>query len=294
MLYRIRHTTEYVYASRVSHCYNMAHVTPRNTPRQECLSSRVDVLPGATYSSTRTDYFGNSAYHFEIQKPHKKLVITSVSEVRTGVQAAAPDLEFGISCKDAREAMQALAGSAETLFAREYLMDSAMIKATPELAEFAADLFTDDKPLLTAVMELTSRIFNDFEYSPASTTIATPLADVLANRKGVCQDFAHLQIAILRSLGFAARYVSGYLETLPPPGQVKMVGADATHAWLAVYVPDEGWFEYDPTNNCMAHEQHVVTAWGRDFYDVTPLCGVIYGGGQNPVLRVAVDVTRLG
>lgn len=293
MLYRIRHTTEYVYASRVSHCYNMAHVTPRTSRRQQCLSSRVDVLPTANFSSQRTDYFGNQAYHFEIQKPHKKLVITSTSDVRTESQAYAPDLDLGISCRDARLAMQS-SRDPEVLLAREFLMDSAMIKSAPELADFARDLFTDDKPLLSAVMELTSRIFTDFEYSPASTTIATPLQEVMANRKGVCQDFAHLQIAILRSLGFAARYVSGYLETLPPPGQEKLVGADATHAWLSVYVPGEGWFEYDPTNNCMAHEQHIITAWGRDFYDVTPLCGVIYGGGQNPVLRVAVDVTRMG
>ncbi|MFK4751532.1 transglutaminase family protein [Oceanobacter antarcticus] len=292
MLYRIRHTTEYVYHSRVSHCYNMAHVTPRDTLRQQCLSTRVDVLPGAAFTSNRSDYFGNNAYHFEIQKPHKKLVITSTSEVRTGVQKAAPDLEFGISCRDALEAMSS-SRTPEVLLAREFLLDSPMLKSSQILQEFAANLFEDDKPLLTAVMALTSKIYQEFEYSPASTTIATPLQEVLDSRRGVCQDFAHLQIAILRSLGFAARYVSGYLETLPPPGQEKMVGADATHAWLAVYAPGEGWFEYDPTNNCMAHEQHIVTAWGRDFYDVTPVCGVIYGGGSNPVLRVAVDVTRL-
>jgi transglutaminase-like putative cysteine protease len=292
VLYRVRHITEYLYQSRVSHCYNMAHVTPRSTSRQDCLSSRVDVSPTANTGSTRVDYFGNRAYHFEIQKPHKKLIITSVSEVRTNPQRSAPELELGINCKEARESMN-LSLDPDVLFAREYVMDSAMIKASSELEVYARDLFNDDKPLLTAVMELTTRIFEEFDYSPAATTIATPISEVMETKKGVCQDFAHLQIGCLRSLGFAARYISGYLETLPPPGQEKLVGADATHAWLAVYIPGEGWVEFDPTNNCMAHEQHVVTAWGRDFYDVTPLCGVIYGGGSHPTLNVSVDVARI-
>lgn len=292
MLYRIRHTTEYVYHSRVSHCYNMAHIMPRDTPRQQCLSTRVDVLPGAAYSSTRTDYFGNMAFHFEIQKPHKKLVITSTSDVRTSDQSETADLDFGISCREALDAMKS-SKDMEVLMAREYVLDSPMIKASQELREYAQELFEDDKPLVTAALELTRKIFAEFIYSPAATTIATPIEEVMATRRGVCQDFAHLQIGCLRSLGFAARYVSGYLETLPPPGQEKLVGADASHAWLSVFVPGEGWVEFDPTNDCLAHEQHIVTAWGRDFYDVTPLCGVIFGGGDNPVLRVSVDVARI-
>ncbi|MDF1763936.1 MAG: transglutaminase family protein, partial [Oleibacter sp.] len=129
--------------------------------------------------------------------------------------------------------------------------------------------------------------------SPLATTIATPIAEVMANKKGVCQDFAHVQIGCLRALGYAAKYVSGYLETIPPPGQEKLVGADATHAWISVYSPGEGWFEFDPTNNCMAGEQHIITAWGRDFYDVTPLKGVIFGGGKAPLMDVSVDVARI-
>jgi transglutaminase-like putative cysteine protease len=292
VLYRIRHTTEYVYHSRVSHCYNMAHITPRDTPRQQCLSSRVDVLPGAAYTSNRMDYFGNTAYHFEIQKPHKKLVITSTSDVRTSSQNMTGELDMGVSCRDARNAMKT-STDLDVLLAREYLMDSPMIKASEPLREYAEALFEDDKPLVTAALDLTRKIFAEFKYSPTATTIATPIHEVLETRKGVCQDFAHLQIGCLRSLGFAARYVSGYLETLPPPGQEKLVGADATHAWLSVFVPGEGWIEYDPTNDCMAHEQHIVTGWGRDFFDVTPLCGVIFGGGADPVLRVSVDVSRI-
>ncbi|MDV7394150.1 transglutaminase family protein, partial [Arthrospira platensis SPKY1] len=140
-----------------------------------------------------------------------------------------------------------------------------MVKASDELRDYAADLFTDDKPLLTAVDELTQRIFRDFTYNPQATTVATPIAEVMASRHGVCQDFAHVQIGCLRALGFAAKYVSGYLETLPPPGQPKLQGSDASHAWISVYAPGEGWFEFDPTNNCIAGEQHIITAWGRDY-----------------------------
>nr|WP_255568204.1 transglutaminase family protein [Aestuariicella albida] len=168
-----------------------------------------------------------------------------------------------------------------------------MIKPSDELRDFAAPSFEKDRPLLSAVMDLTSRIFREFTYSPQSTTIATPLEEVLKTRKGVCQDFAHLQIACLRALGFPAKYVSGYLETLPPPGKEKLVGADASHAWISVYSPSEGWFEFDPTNDCLVSEQHIITAWGRDFYDVTPLKGVIFGGGKSPALNVSVDVARL-
>ena len=293
MHYRVKHITEYLYHGRVSHCYNMAHLTPRNTSRQRCINSNVDVLPKPSSQSYRVDYFDNTAYHFEIQKPHNKLVITSTSEVQTATQPGALDLHMGISCRDARHVMFQ-SRNADILMAREYLMDSPMVRASSELREYAEALFEDEKPLMVAVKELTSKIYTEFEYSPASTTIATPVHEVMATRKGVCQDFAHLMIGCLRSLGYAARYVSGYIETLPPPGQEKLVGADATHAWVEVFSPGEGWFEYDPTNDCMAHEQHIVTGWGRDFYDVTPLCGVIYGGGENPVLSVSVDVRRLG
>ena len=290
MRYRIKHITEYLYHSRVSHCYNMAHLTPRNTERQRCFGGDVSIAPGPASHSYRVDYFGNTAYHFEIQRPHDRLVITSTSEVETSAQMF-DDLRSGISCRDARHVMFQ-SRNADVLMAREYLLNSPMVKASDELKAYADEVFADDKPLLLAVQELTHKIFTEFDYSPASTTIATPIQDVMATRKGVCQDFAHLMIGCLRSLGYAARYVSGYLETLPPPGQEKMVGADATHAWIQVFSPGEGWFEFDPTNDCMPAEQHIVTGWGRDFYDVTPLCGVIFGGGESPVLSVSVDVNR--
>lgn len=292
MRYHIKHVTEYQYSARVSHCYNLAHMIPRSSLRQQCLSSHVRMSPFAAHSARREDYFGNQAFHFEIQRPHKQLVITATSEVETGPQHSSVHLDFGLTCAEARELLQQ-SNQPETLLAREYLLDSPMIKASDQLREYAEHSFENDRPLLSAVMELTQRIYEEFTYSPLSTTVATPLTEVMATRKGVCQDFAHLQIGCLRSLGFPAKYVSGYLETLPPPGEEKLVGADATHAWVSVYSPSEGWFEFDPTNNCLASEQHIITAWGRDFYDVTPLKGVIYGGGENPILNVAVDVNRV-
>jgi transglutaminase-like putative cysteine protease len=181
----------------------------------------------------------------------------------------------------------------EDVLAREFLLDSPLAKVIDGVKEYAAPSFKMEKSLLSCVTDLTSRIYKDFKYSPESTTISTPLEEVLEKKLGVCQDFAHLQIACLRAMGFPAKYVSGYIETLPPPGKERLVGADATHAWISVYSPAEGWVEFDPTNDTFATEQHIITAWGRDFFDVTPLKGIVYGGGKAPVLRVSVDVARI-
>ncbi len=292
MKYRIQHSTEYLYVDPVSHCYNMAHLIPRTTFRQQCSRAHVKVEPATAAAAQRQDYFGNLFYHFEIQRVHERLLIEAVSEVETSVQMAASALDFSLSCAEVRQLMHS-SHEVETLLAREFVLDSPMVKASEALRAYAAPSFADDRPLLSAVMELTQRIYHEFSYCPEATTVATPLAEVLAARKGVCQDFAHLQIGCLRALGFAAKYVSGYIETLPPPGKEKLVGADASHAWISVFSPGEGWIEFDPTNNCLAGEQHIITAWGRDYFDVTPLKGVIYGGGEAPVLNVAVDVARI-
>ena len=292
MKYRIKHITKYLYSDRVSHCYNVAHMAPRNTARQSCIHTQVSVNPNTAYSSKREDYFGNTAFHFEIQRPHKKLVITASSEVNTEAQNSSPELDLGVSCEQAWQLLDN-PHDPETLFAKEFLLDSSMIKSIENVKEYAKSSFSNERPLLSSVRDLTHRIFSDFEYCPESTTVATPLEEVLKNKKGVCQDFAHLQIACIRAMGFPAKYVSGYIETLPAPGQEKLVGTDATHAWISVYSPSEGWFEFDPTNDCLANEQHIITAWGRDYFDVTPLRGVIYGGGDTPILSVSVDVARI-
>lgn len=293
MRYQIKHVTEYQYQEEVSHCYNLAQMIPRSTTRQTRIRSELKVSPYTAFNAQRQDYFGNQSFHFEIQQPHQQLVITSTSEVETSPQAfSGARLDFGVSCSDAK---QLLASSTEqdVLLAREFMLNSPMAKISDELRAYARPSFADDRPLLSSVMELTSRIYNEFSYSPESTTVATPLSEVLENRAGVCQDFAHLQIGCLRSMGFPAKYVSGYIETLPAPGQEKLVGTDATHAWISVFSPTEGWVEFDPTNNCIAGDQHIITAWGRDYGDVTPLKGIIFGGGKEPHLVVSVDVSRL-
>ncbi|WP_020683236.1 transglutaminase family protein [Marinobacterium rhizophilum] len=294
MIYRIRHLTEYVYQHPVSLCYNLAHLQPRNTSYQSCLSSKLQINPMPAYSRKRKDYFGNNIVHFSIEVPHRKLSVEITSEIRIDENRASPELnlDLGNTCAQALEALQQ-SQTKSTLIAREFVLDSPMVKVMDALRDYAAPSFASDRPLLSAARELTHRIFTDFTYDPAFTTVATPLSDVLEHRRGVCQDFAHLAIGCLRALGFPARYVSGYLETLPPPGQVKMVGSDASHAWFSLYSPDEGWFEFDPTNDNMPAEQHITTAWGRDYSDVAPLRGVLFDGGKPQPPRVAVDVQRV-
>lgn len=294
MIYRIRHITEYAYNSPVSLCFNQAHLIPRNTNQQSCNNSQIKITPKPDYLSRRTDYFGNSYFYFSLHKHHKKLRIDVSSEIKTLDKGNSHDLDLdiGITCLEARE-MLAQKKNPELVQAREYILDSPMIKGTLDLRAYAEDLFQDQRPLLSAVRELTSKIFKEFKYDASSTTVATPLHEVLKKRHGVCQDFAHLAIGCLRALGFPARYVSGYLETLPAPGEVKLIGADASHAWFAVYSPGEGWFEFDPTNDNMPADQHITTAWGRDYSDVTPLRGVIFDGGSSQKLSVSVDVRRL-
>ena len=292
MRYKIKHVTTYKYVDRVSHCYNLAYMTPRHTDRQKCEKSKLSITPLVANTTKRIDYFGNTSYHFEILRSHKALTISCESYVQTDVQPCEKHLNKSLTCATTKAAL-ANSTNIDLRLAKEYLLDSSMIGISEDLRAYAQPSFSDDKPFLACVMDLTSRIFSEFSYSPESTTIATPLSEVLEQKKGVCQDFAHLQIACLRALGYPAKYVSGYLETLPPPGQEKMVGADATHAWISVYSVNEGWVEFDPTNNCLAGEQHIVTAFGRDYFDVTPLRGVIFGGGKNPILSVSVDVARI-
>ena len=291
MRFQVRHITRYRYSGRVSHCYNLANVVPRDTERQRCLKNRITVSPTPTIARKRTDYFGNKSFHFEIQKPHTELVITADSEIEISDRDLELNLDLGESYGHAL-AMMKDEKSRATVKAREFLLNSPMIEASQALADYARPSFHPDHSLRSCVQDLTTRVFNDFAYDPGFTTIATPLAEVLAHKRGVCQDFAHLQVGCLRSLGIPAMYVSGYIETLPKPGEKKLVGADATHAWVAYFCPEEGWVEFDPTNNTIAGTQHIVTAFGRDYLDVTPVKGVIFGGGQAPILEVSVDVSR--
>ena len=292
MRYKVRHETEYQYAARVSHCYNLANLIPKNTGRQTCINNRIIVSPDSIYSSHRTDYFGNESFHFEIQIPHNKLLIVTESEIEVNDAQLDFTVDKSISYAEALAYIKTN-HSMQVIQAREFCLDSPMIKVTDSLLEYAKPSFELNRSLFACVADLTSRIFNEFTYTPGFTSIATPLSEVMQHKKGVCQDFAHLQVGCLRAMGIPAKYVSGYMETLPPPGQEKLVGADATHAWIAYFSPEENWIEFDPTNNVQAGVQHIVTAEGRDYYDVTPLKGVIFGGGEDPILKVSVDVARL-
>jgi len=292
MKYIVRHSTCYKYALSVSNCYNVAYVLPRNTARQQVESIDIKISPMATTHNTRTDCFGNQFLQFSIEKDHNELELAITSTIEVKDVEANINLDFGNPCSYVKYLLENTK-TIDCVNAREFMLDSLMVQSQQYLADYAAPSFADDRPFLSAVMDLTQRIFTDFTYDPEFSDIATPLADVFKHKRGVCQDFAHFAIGCLRSLGYPARYVSGYLETLPPPGEEKLIGADATHAWFAVYSPSEGWFEFDPTNNKVTGEQHITTAWGRDYSDVTPLKGVIFGGGHSPQLFVSVDVQRV-
>lgn len=292
MRYQVIHRTHYDYSEVVSQCVNLAYVMPRNTLRQTCIEASVNINPSPVTASERTDYFGNRAYHFAIEQDHRVLEVTASSLVEVGPEGPGMELDFGNTCAQVSQ-MLARAGDRETLLAREYCLASSLVEINRELRDFGSAFFAGDKPFLSCVRALTQSIFQHFEYDPLFSDVTTPLSDVFRHRRGVCQDFAHLAIACIRANGFPARYVSGYLETLPPSGQEKLVGSDASHAWFAVYSPGEGWFEFDPTNDQVAGQQHIVTAWGRDYADVPPLRGVIFGGGEAHKMSVSVDVRRL-
>ncbi|BCR07016.1 transglutaminase [Desulfuromonas versatilis] len=291
MNYRVVHTTEYLYSDWAGLCHNEARLQPRQLPGQKCLSSVLRIDPPPVDYRERLDFFGNRVAYFAIQSSHERMVVTATSEV--AITAEQNLFAFGneMAWETVRERLRS-DHTPESFDALQYTLDSPVVIADGEMLDYAQDSFTAGRPLVEAVSNLMQRIHRDFTYSPGFTTIATPLSEVIAHRRGVCQDFAHFAIGCLRSVGLAARYVSGYIETLPPPGAPRLVGADASHAWFSVYLPDLGWLDFDPTNNQIPREQHITVAWGRDFADVTPLKGVAFGGGQHK-LQVSVDVAPI-
>ncbi|HEY3968362.1 MAG TPA: transglutaminase family protein [Planctomycetaceae bacterium] len=288
--YRVTHITTYDYTEPVSLCQNVAHLAPRAVAGQTCLETSLAIAPWPTVLVEQIDYFGNPATFFAVQEPHRQLTLTALHHVEVGPRAA-PDSSKTPAWETVRDRLRA-DRSPEVLAAAEFVFDSRYVNVATEFLDYARASFGDGRPLLEAALDLTSRIHANFEYDPRSTTVATALAEVFANRHGVCQDFAHLQIACLRSLGLSARYVSGYLSTEPPPGCVPLVGSDATHAWLSIFCPGAGWIDLDPTNDQITGEGHILLAWGRDYDDVSPVKGVVLGGGQHAV-NVAVNVERL-
>ena len=288
MKYRVTHTTTYSYGSSVSLSHNQLHLVPRDDARQRCLISRQNVLPTPTIVQSWTDFFGNPAGFFMIDQPHRELVVTSESMVDVGPPQW-PDDAATLPWNEVREILRRRPDDA-SLQASLFTFDSELAKARDDAAEYAASSFVEGRSLGAVVHDLTERIYNDFRYDPTATAISTPTSEVLRHRRGVCQDFAHLQIACLRSFGLAARYVSGYLLTDPPQGKPKLVGGDASHAWVSVWSPQHGWIDFDPTNACRPAERHVTIGWGRDYGDVSPVKGVVLGGGTHH-MRVSVDVS---
>ena len=290
MNYKITHKTEYSYMHPVNLCYNEARLTPRNFDYQDCTDSQFVVEPEPKECRERQDFFGNTVYYFTIQQPHNQLTVTVTSRVDVAGRERQRNFAEHLSWEAAHQQLHTDVDP-EILEVRQYILNSPMIPVMPELRVYAEQSFLKDRPLFDAVEDLSTRLYTDFTYDPDFTTIATPLDDVIKHRRGVCQDFAHLGIGCLRALGFAARYVSGYIETEPLPDTEPLSGADASHAWFSVYLPQLGWVDFDPTNNQMPAEQHITLAWGRDYADVTPLKGVVFGSGTH-ALSVAVDCKR--
>jgi transglutaminase-like putative cysteine protease/uncharacterized alpha-E superfamily protein len=286
--YRVVHRTRYRYEDVAVHSYDEAHLRPRDTDRQRVFSSDLRVEPAPAMQASYLDRYGNEVWTFVVDGEFRELVVTATSEVELRPQPVprrTPPWETAVRLLE-------LSGGREAQEARRFRAGSRRAPISPELAAYAAASFPAKRPLLGAVLDLVGRIHREFEYQPGATTVTTPVREVLATRRGVCQDFAHLAIGCLRSMGLAARYVSGYIETVAPPGAERLVGADASHAWVGVHVPGWGWLDVDPTNDQVVSLSHVTVAWGRDYDDVAPLRGTVAGGGSHE-LEVAVDVARV-
>lgn len=292
MNYHITHTTRYDYHDSVSLCHNEVRLTPRNFSRQACTSSIMSISPMPSIVEDRKDFFGNNVSFFSIQHPHEELYVTVSSYVSIVNSDNASAL---LAHKQPWElARQKLTEDDFAFFeAKQFAMGSPMIPFYDEVWQYSMQSFSTGKPIVEACMDLMDRIFHDFEFHPGATTVSTPLSEIISEKKGVCQDFAHFGIACFRSVGLAARYMSGYIETLPPEGQEKLVGADASHAWISVYIPDIGWVDFDPTNNQIAGDKYIVIGWGRDYSDIVPMKGIIFSSGLHK-LETTVDVVNIG
>jgi transglutaminase-like putative cysteine protease len=294
MRYQVTHITTYRYHEHVAVSNNLVHLAPRTLPHQQILDHHLDISPSAVALHRHTDWFGNLAGSFAIEQPHKTLVVTARSLVER--QAPLPVESFLTpSWERVAGALGRVDPSLRDVV--EFVDESPLVPALPQFLKYAVEDFTPGAPVLTVALAVMSRIHKEFRYDSEATSVHTPVAEALALRHGVCQDFSLVLIGVLRSRGLAARYVSGYLETSPPPGRPRLVGADATHAWVQVHTGDatigeDGWIDLDPTNDCIPGERHITVAYGRDFADVSPLKGMILGGGQAKV-DVSVDVERL-
>src|SRR5262245_43963845 len=300
MRLHIVHETRYRYSSPVALSQQLLHLSPRLLPWQSCEAHRITVEPAAAEMNDRLDYYGNRAVQVLVAAPHQALLVRVESDVNVKPRAQAALAAPKTPWEAVRARLQKLDVPLEPA---EFLYESPHVEPLRELADYAVKSFTARRAILESATDLARRIHKDFKFDRTATSVSTPLRQVLKERRGVCQDFAHLMIGCLRSIGLAGRYVSGYILTSPPPGRPRLVGADASHAWASVYCGEPskgnaGWVDIDPTNNCLADDAHVTLAWGRDFGDVTPMRGVILGGGAqslsvhvtvSPVVEVTIE-----
>ncbi len=285
--YKVSHTTTYEYDAPVAVCQNVVYLTPRPTPFQSCSYHRLTVRPLPGSPHRRTDYFGNTASLFSLSTGHRKLQITAHSTVEL-LERPFPSDGSTSPWERVRDSLPQNR-TEEGLADYQFCFPSPRVPLLPELAEYGRQSFTPNRPIVDALRDLTHRINTDFTYDPTATTVNTPISEAFKQRRGVCQDLSHVMLGCLRPLGLAARYVSGYLRTHRAEDQAKLVGVDASHAWVSVYCGEQGWMDADPTNDLLPSTEHITVAWGRDFGDVCPVSGMFVGGGSHR-LTVAVDV----
>lgn len=285
--YRIEHATRYDYEGEVTGSYGVFHLRPRELSWQSCLAHEVIVSPTAADLFRHDDLYGNTKSYFHVTQAHTELVITGVSTVEVRPHELDP-VALSTPWEQARPAVRSEV--ADAWQALDFTFASPMVDLPEGVREYALASFPPGRPIGGAATELMQRIYADFTYKSGSTTVATRVTDLLDKPMGVCQDFAHFMVAGLRSLGLAGRYVSGYLATRPPPGKPRLVGADASHAWVGCWVPGAGWLYLDPTNNTLTNASHATVAWGRDYSDVPPVRGVIFTESKKSTMRVSVDM----
>ena len=281
--YAVEHLTRYAYTAPVSQSWQLLHLVPRSLPWQKLLSHALHIDPIPDERHDATDAFGNTATHFALHGAHRQLQVRMECVVEVGQRPADFSAALGVSWEAVRDAVHNEPQLDDLVPAR--MRESTMLVPWSEAARvYAAPAFALGRSWLESVTDLMQRIHRDFEFEPGATTVSTSVDEVLYQRSGVCQDFAHLMLACLRGHGLPARYVSGYLLTDPPEGQERLMGVDASHAWVAAYSPQLGWVEFDPTNDQLADARYITLAWGADFADVVPLRGVILGGGEQDML----------
>lgn len=289
MLYSVEHITQYNYHEQVSLCHNIAALSPRDTDSQVCKSFNLIISPIPEILEEYEDFYGNKLYYFVIEQEHESLTVTVKSQIEK-IKVDAPQSYPTESWETVRDLIRNSLG--EFSGERQFVHATEITMATPEIKKYAEQSFVKGRSVFDAAFDLTQRIYKDFKFSSGFTTTSTPLSVVMKERKGVCQDFAHLAIACVQSMGLPARYVSGYIETIAPEGKEKLTGVDASHAWLSVYIPQVGWVDFDPTNNKVPDEQYITIGWGRNYFDIVPLKGVIMSSNTHE-LKVSVDVKRL-